>query len=173
MSLPTWTDLQNFNSTSSSNPYMSYVGWETTSNDDANLYFLFSETNLVALRDQIADALYGVDPQGRKIHVALDKIANVLSNVYRNVKRTRVGDIHSRFIVPQEQLRCDMREINNVTVNIIVRAIKDEYETTENNKKLTVWNSLYGDFNKEGLRAHAPIKIRRKHPQYMAFNFNY
>ena len=31
----------------------------------------------------------------------------------------------------------------------------------------------YGDFNKEGLRAYPPIKLRNKHPQYMAFNMNY
>ena len=43
----------------------------------------------------------------------------------------------------------------------------------EANKKLTIWNTVYGDFNKEGLRGHSQIKIREKHPQYMAFNMNY
>ena len=40
-----------------------------------------------------------------------------------------------------------------------------------------VWNiwtgTLYGDFNKAGLRRHPKIKLRERHPQYMAFNMNY
>ena len=43
----------------------------------------------------------------------------------------------------------------------------------EENHKLSVWNTIYGEFNEKGLRAHPPIKIRKKHPQYMAFNMNY
>jgi hypothetical protein len=75
--------------------------------------------------------------------------------------------------VPQAQARCDMRSIINQTINIITSQIRNEMEMAQNNKKLTVWTTLLGDFNKEGLRSHAPIKIRRKHPQYMAFNMNY
>jgi len=44
---------------------------------------------------------------------------------------------------------------------------------TENNKKLSIWNSVYGEFNEKGLRAHPPIKIRKKRPQRMMFNMNY
>jgi hypothetical protein len=173
MELPSWTQLQNVNLTNDNSSYMAYVGWDATSSGDKNLEYLFSEANLTALQRQVADALVGVDPQGRKIMVALDKIANVLTNVYQNVTRTRVGDIYSRYVVPQDQSRCDLREVNNVAVNIIVRSIRDEYETIENNKKLTVWTTVLGDFNKEGLRSHPPIKIRRRHPQHMAFNMNY
>ena len=61
----------------------------------------------------------------------------------------------------------------NQTVNIIVSAIKDEIEITEQNKKLTAWTTVLGDFNEQGLRSHAPIKLRERHPQYMAFNMNY
>lgn len=173
MELPSWTQLQNVNLTQDNSSYMAYVGWNATSSGDKTLEYLFSEANLTALQGQIADALVGVDPQGRRIMMALDKIANVLTNVYQNSTRTHVGDIHSRYIVPQDQSRCDPREINNVTVNIIVRSIRDEYETIANNKKLTIWTTVLGDFNKEGLRSHPPIKIRRKHPQHMAFNMNY
>ena len=41
------------------------------------------------------------------------------------------------------------------------------------NNTLDIWNTVYGDFNKAGLRAHPKIKLREKHPQYMAFNMNY
>lgn len=96
-----------------------------------------------------------------------------MSNVYRFGTRTNIGDIYSRFIIPQEQSRNDMRTIVNQTINIIVSNIKNQMGMEEANKKLTVWTTLLGDFNKEGLRAHGHIKLRRKHPQYMAFNMNY
>lgn len=171
--LLTWSNLQNTNETPYNSSYMAYVGWQNTSNDDPTITYLFSEANLMALQAQIAHALQGVEPQGREIRVTLPRIAEVLSNMYQNATRTRVGDIYSRYIVPQDQNRCDVREINNLTINVIVRAVKDEYETIANNQRLTVWSTLLGDFNKEGLRSHPPIKIRRRHPQYMAFNMNY
>jgi hypothetical protein len=93
--------------------------------------------------------------------------------VYRNGTRPNVGDIHTRYIIPPIQTRNDIRDINNQTIGIIVSAIRDEMETTENNKRLTIWNTLYGDFNEAGLRQHPIIKIRKRHPHYMAFNMNY
>ena len=173
MSLPVWSELQNANNTIHNASYMAHVGWEATSQNNPEIELLFSEGNISALSAQISDCLQGVDPKGRMIRVSADKIANVLSNVYKNRSRPRIGDIFSRYIIPQDQDRCDLREVNNQTANIIVRSIKDEIEMAENNKKLTVWNTVLGDFNKEGLRAHPPIKIRRRHPQHMAFNMNY
>ena len=35
----------------------------------------------------------------------------------------------------------------------------------ENNKKLTIWTTVFGDFNSHGLRSHAPIKLRERKPQ--------
>jgi hypothetical protein len=128
---------------------------------------------LDSISKAITKLLEGVDPQNRPIIVSNENIASVMSNVYRFGTRTNIGDIYSRFIIPQEQARNDMRTIVNQTINIIVSNIKNQTGMEEANKKLTVWTTLLGDFNKEGLRAHAPIKLRRKHPQYMAFNMNY
>ena len=58
-------------------------------------------------------------------------------------------------------------------IQSITSQIKDQYEMTECNNSLDIWNQVYGDFNKAGLRAHPKIKLREKHPQYMAFNMNY
>ncbi|NBN98614.1 MAG: hypothetical protein EBV19_05150 [Flavobacteriia bacterium] len=152
---------------------MAHPGWEYTSSGFANIEDLFSEKMIDEISTQITDALVGVDPQGRKIRLSNERILEVLSNVYQNATTPNIGDIHTRYIIPQEQPRNDPREIVNQTINLIVNAIKTQVEVTENNKQLTIWNSLYGDFNEKGLRAHAPIKIRRRHPQYMAFNMNY
>lgn len=168
--LPTWSNLKN---SSFNGNFMANVGWEVTNEGNPAIDFLYSEDNLNELSKAITYALQGVDKYNRKIIVSNDNIASVLSNVYRFGTRQSIGDIHSRFIIPQSQPRCDLRSINNQTINIIVSQIKNQTEMEENNKKLTVWSSLLGDFNKEGLRSHEPIKIRKKHPQYMAFNMNY
>jgi hypothetical protein len=61
----------------------------------------------------------------------------------------------------------------NQTINLIVNDVKNNLETEENNKKLTIWTTVYGDFNEQGLRSHPPIKIRNKKPASMQFNMNY
>jgi hypothetical protein len=182
MSLPNYSEtlqsvnckkLNNFHDTSAEMAYQRYVGWTNTSSQDANLNYLYSPENLLELQVVIKNSLKGVHPEGKDIIVSTNQIAEVLSNVYENGTRTGIGDIYSRYIIEQEKPRCDIRTLNNQTVQAIVNQIKTEFEVQENNKKLTIWTSVYGDFNKEGLRAHPPIKIRKKHPQYMAFNMNY
>lgn len=149
------------------------VGWDYTQEDNEKVAFIFSKTNMDYLSKTISDALDGVDPENRRIIIPDDKIANVLNSVYRNGTRPNIGDIYTRYNIPPIQTRNDIREINNQTISIIVSYIKDEVQMTENNKSLTVWNTLYGDFNEQGLRSHPIIKIRKRHPQYMAFNMNY
>lgn len=149
------------------------VGWQQTSEDNEKIAFIFSRQNLDYLSQTISDALDGVDPQNRRIIIPHDKIANVLNTIYLNGTRPNIGDIYTRYIIPPIQTRNDIRDINNQTITIIVSYIKNEIEMEQNNKSLTVWNTLYGDFNKEGLRQHPIIKIRKRHPQYMAFNMNY
>jgi len=171
--LPTSTQLMNGHDTSAETAYNAFVGWENTSDDNPMVSALYSVENVDAVSRAITSALTGVHPENKKIIVPNETIIQMLSNIYLNGTRPNIGDIHSRFIVPQNQPRCDLRSINNQTINILVRAIKDEFQVTENNKRLSIWSTVYGDFNEQGLRAHAPIKIRRRHPQYMAFNMNY
>lgn len=150
------------------------VGWDKTVEDNEKYEFIFSPKNLDYLSNTISDALRGVDPQNRKIIIPHDKICNVLSTVYKYGTRCNVGDIYSRYNIQPIEVRNDIKDINNQTINIIVSAIRDEIEMTQNNKKLSIWNSaLKGDFNPVGIRSHAPIKIRKRMPQRMMFNMNY
>ena len=153
--------------------FYAHVGWNETSNDSEALNYLFSESTLNTISNQISDSLRGLDKEGRRIVIPNDKIGNVLSSVFRFGTRTNIGDIYTHDTIPDNQSRNDIRNIINQTINIIVSAIRDEFEIIENNKKLSIWNSVYGDFNSQGLRQHAPIKLRQRHPQYMAFNMNY
>jgi hypothetical protein len=93
--------------------------------------------------------------------------------VYRFGTRTDIGAIYSKDTIPNIEERNDIRNFINQTITIVVSAIRDEIEMTENNKKLSIWDTVLGDFYSQGLRQHPPIKLRNKHPQYMAFNMNY
>lgn len=153
--------------------FQAHVGWEQTSSDSEALAYLFADSTLNVISNQISDALRGVDPQGRRIIIPVDKISNVLSSVYRFGTRTDIGAIYSKDTIPNIEERNDIRNFINQTITIVVSAIRDEIEMTENNKKLSIWDTVLGDFNSQGLRQHPPIKLRNKHPQYMAFNMNY
>jgi len=150
-----------------------FVGYDESSGAMPITKYLFSKENLDILQTLISNATAGLDPQGRRIRVPHNIIAGVLSSVLRNGRRTHIGDIYTRYIIPQDHARNDADNLNLQTLNIIVSTIKDEYETIENNKKLSVWNTVYGDFNPQGLRAHPPLRIRRRAPQRMMFNMNY
>jgi hypothetical protein len=171
--LPSYSELKNYKDTSTDFGYQSYVGWEHTSQMDDHLKYLYSVENLSNLQKIITKSLEGVHPDGKDIIVPLNEIASSLSNIFENANRTNIGDIHTRYIVPQETPRNDCKTINEQTIQAIVSLLRTQFQVEKNNKKLTVWNTLYGDFNKEGLRAYPPIKLRNKHPQYMAFNMNY
>ncbi len=171
--LPTYSELCNQQYTNNDMSYQSYVGWENTSNQSLPLEYLYSIENLSQLQTIIKESLQGVHPEGKNIIVPLETIASVISNIFQNVNRTQIGDIYTVFTIPQETPRNDVHTINEQTVQAIVSMLRNQFEIEENNKKLTVWNTMYGDFNKEGLRSHPPIKLRNRHPQYMAFNMKY
>ncbi len=155
------------------NGYSKFAGWGQTIQDRPDYQSLWTPERLLLIQAKITQLLDGVDETGRQIQVPIDTIASVLSNVYES-NRPEVGSIYSRYIqMEPESNRNDIREIIDRTINIIVSQVKNELLTIEQNKKLTIWNTLYGDFNKEGLRQHTPIKIRNKHPQLMAFQMNY
>lgn len=168
---------------------MRYVGWFATSDmcsGDQSLFnqekyqdgspcyeCLFTCETLEKISKKITQLLEGVDSKGRNIVVPLDKIAHVVSQVYQS-QNPIVGDIYSRYIISGiESVRNDIRQIIDRTISIIVTTIKDEFEVTENNNKLTIWTTLLGDDNAHGLRAHAPIKLKNRGPDRHQFNMNY
>ena len=53
-------------------------------------------------------------------------------------------------------------------IEVIFTDVRNNIEMAENNSKLNIWDAtLMGDFNRKGLRQHAPIKIREKTPDVM------
>jgi hypothetical protein len=134
---------------------------------------VFSDENISKLSAVITESTKGLDPENRNIVVPPGRIAEVLSSIFRNGTRTHIGDIYTRFIIPQDRGRNDLENINMQALNTIIATIRDEYETIQNNKKLSVWTTVLGDFNSHGLRSYPVLKMRRRMPQRMMFNMNY
>ena len=134
---------------------------------------LFKPETIRQISNKLTYLLRGVDPDGKKIIVTDDVIYNTLSGVFANY-RPVVGDIYSRFQIMNNELeRNDVQDMINQTIQIIYVYLRNEIAMEENNKKLTIWTTIYGDFNKHGLRQTPPIKVRRRRPDPMLFNMNY
>jgi hypothetical protein len=155
-----------------------YVGWDTTITHGnaftTNCYRnLFSDETMDMISNTITESLDGVDSRGRKIKVSKQAIRDLLNSVYQENMSRGVGDIFSRYQVVNEESRDDYRDMIHRTIEIAVSQIRTQLEMEENNNKLSIWNTVLGDFNENGLRSHAPIKTRKKKPDSMLFNMNY
>ena len=153
------------------NKYMKYVGYPQS--DDHQHAWLFEPSTLKMISQKITELLQGVESTGRDIVVTERVICNVLSTLTINQNPLNIGDIYTVDIIPTPEGRKDLQAYTNMTIALIVNAIKNEYGITECNKKLSIWTTILGDFNKHGLRSHSPIKLRKKTPQRMMFNMNY
>jgi len=115
----------------------------------------------------------GVDPLNRPITVPNSTIHDIMNNVYQSY-RPPTGDIHSRYIVESGTTsESYVQNMIDQVIEIITSTIRNTVEMEENNKKLTVWTTVYGDFNKHGLQQHSQIKIRKKRPTPMQFHMRY
>lgn len=147
-----------------------YVGYDESTDCMSDL---FSEKNLNSMSNEITKRLKGVDKNGRDIVVPLRTIGGVLSSVYLDGRDKSIGDVFTRYNIINNDVDRLAQILILQTIQIIVDQIRNEYEMKDNNEKMSVWNSILGDYNENGLRQHSPIKIRQNHPQYMMFNMNY
>jgi len=132
----------------------------------------FSPNTVRLISQKVTELLMGVHPKNRPIIVPDRTICSVMSTVY-NHYRPETGDIYSRFIIPTNQQQSDVQNMIDQVIEIIVSNVRTTYGIQECNSNLTVWTSLYGDFNEHGLLQHPPIKVQNKRPDPMMFNMNY
>lgn len=148
-----------------------YVGYSTADNPYIQEYF--SKETLRLISKKVTQLLMGVDPKNRPIIVPDHIISNVMGSVQESF-RPQTGDIYSRYNIPSgDSSGGYIQSMIDQTIEIITMDVKNNLEMEENNKKLTVWTTVYGDFNKEGLRQHPPIKILHKRPNPFEFHMNY
>jgi hypothetical protein len=149
--------------------YSRYVGWEET-NDQIKYYY--SQETVKLISKKVSEILEGVDSQNRKIVVPDQTIINVMNGIELSY-RPETGDIFGRYNVPKSSPTNYLQDMIDQTIELITSDVRNNIETDQNNKKLTVWTTVYGDFNNHGLRQHAPIKVRNKRPNPLQFNMNY
>lgn len=134
-------------------------------------YFDISTINTISRK--VTELLQGVDPQNRSIIVPDSTIRSVMNDIYKNY-RPPTGDIYSRYTIPSGTSTVSyVQNMIDQTIEVITSEVRNNLEMEENNKKLSIWTTVYGDFNAHQLRQHPPIKIRNKRPQPMAFQMNY
>ncbi len=150
--------------------YYRYVGYKE-SNECIRAYFSADTVNIIS--NKVTELLMGVDPLNRPIIVPDENICAVMSAIFDNF-RPATGDIYSRYNIPQgDGVGSYVQSMIDQTIEVITTDVRNNLEMEENNKKLTAWTTVYGDFNQHGLRQHAPIKIRNRRPDPMQFNMNY
>jgi hypothetical protein len=87
--------------------------------------------------------------------------------------RPPTGDIYTRYVIPTGKGPDDyVQNMIDQVIEIIVTQAKTHYAVDESNRKLTVWNTILGDFNPVGIQSHSFIKINENKAP-MLFNMNY
>jgi len=150
--------------------YYRYVGW-TVSEQDFDRRF-FSRETIESIQKQTTQLLKCLRSDGRPIIVAERVISHVMSQIY-NKYRPQLGDIYTIFNIPAAEPRNDMKLLTDLVVETIYKNIVDETQMEENNKRLTVWTSVLGDFNEHGLRQYTTIKTVKDNINKVRFNMNY
>lgn len=132
----------------------------------------FNKKTTTLISKKVTQLLIGVDEFNRRIIVPDHIIENVMSDVYDSF-RPQTGSIYSRYTVSSEYTPNEYQTLVNQVIEIIVSDVKNNIEIEQNNKKLSAWTTVLGDFNDHGLRRHDVIKTNNKHPQRGLFNMNY
>lgn len=152
------------------NNFVQHVGY-TESNACIRDYF--SAKNINTISRIVTQLLQGVDPHNRPIIVPNRTICSVMSSIYQNF-RPPTGDIYGRYNVPSGiSAQSYVQSMIDQTIEIIVSDVRNNLETEENNSKLSIWTTVLGNFNENGLRSHPEIKTKKNRPAPFQFNMNY
>lgn len=146
-----------------------YVGGATQEFQYQNYYF--NDGMVCNIQNYLAEALRPYEKEKRKVIVSKEIIITVMQKIISDRIPT-VGNIYTHTVMPTLS-NTDTMDVVNRTIQVIYTNLKNEMEMEMTNSKLSVWSTLYGEFNKEGLRSHPPVKIRKNKPQSMLFNMNY
>jgi hypothetical protein len=149
-----------------------YIGWSTISDWNPLVQRLFTKTTVKCIQEKTAEYLVGVDPSGKKIMPTERVVIAAMHSIFKNFHPT-TGDIYGKYTVVNQSQRDDYSYIVDQTISLLVQGIRDDLGMAEQNQKLTIWTTLYGDFNDHGLRQTPPIKINNKRPDPMLFHMRY
>lgn len=162
------TGLRNHNPYASTN-YTRYVGYNS---ENPLRAALFNKPVFDLIKRKVSELTRGVHPEGKIIAVTDDVVKNRLDQVCE-LYQPETGAIYTRYNFGDVGEANYPMEVIDIVVNSMVKQIKDEFEMIACNNNLTIWTTLYGDFNEHGLRQYPPIKINNRRSDRMQFNMNY
>lgn len=139
-----------------------YVGWDESYDC---VKTLFSQQTINFISSEITKYLQGVGPDNRPIIVPDKTIISVLNNIYDSY-RPATKDIYGRYNIPQENNQTYFQDIISQTIEVIYNDVKNNIQLDNCNSTLNIFDSIYGDFNRQGLRAHSKIKTREKNTNH-------
>lgn len=145
---------------------MRYVGW--TSDIDIP-HSLYSQETVNYISQTVTKYLYPI--MKKAIIVPDEQIREMINSVWETEKGGDMADIYTKDTFDFN--KNGSNRIVCITIQSITSQIKNQHEMTVANNSLDIWNQLYGDFNKCGLRAHSKIKLRECRPHPMQFHMNY
>jgi hypothetical protein len=149
--------------------YVKHVGYDQ--NNTVTKKFFSSDT-VEIISHKVTELLQGVDAQNRPIIVPNKTICHLMDSVYSNY-RPQTGDIHGRYNIHGDGTSNYIQNMIDEVIEIIVSDVRNNLEMEEHNSKLSIWTTVFGDFNQHGLQQHSKIKVRNKRPASMQFNMNY
>ena len=142
--------------------FMRFVGWKE-SNYCVQKYFSKDTVRLISYK--LTELLQGVDPQGRPIIVPDKTISSVMDSIYDSY-RPPTGDVYGRYNVPTDEPQNYVQSMIDQVIEVIFADVRNNLGMDECNSKLSIWTTVMGDFNTNGLRQHSPIKIREKNTSH-------
>lgn len=147
-----------------------YVGWSVTRGELDKRFF--TQKTLQDISNQLATLLKCLRKDGRPVVVADKVIAHMMSEVFSK-NRPQLGNAYFMYNISAAKPRDDYETMKEMVIEMIYNNIKTEYEMEQNNRSLTVWTTVLGDFNKQGLRQYSNLKINEKNINKVRFNMNY
>lgn len=149
-----------------------YVGWFTVADSNPLVQRLFTKTTLRVIQQKTSEYLSGIQQNGKRVIPSERVVVAAMYGIFKNFHPT-TGDIYGKYLVTDQIGRDDYSYIVDQTISLLVQGIRDEMGMVENNQKLTIWNTVLGDFNAHGLRQYPPLKINNKRPDPMLFHMRY
>ena len=138
-----------------------HIGWKEENNCNQGYY---TQDNIKMISQRLSELLKDVDQDGKQIIVTEKVIINAMNTTYTNYRPQ---------VCTQDEPIDIIQEMLDQTIENIASEVRTNIKQDQNNQKLTIWTTLYGDFNKHGLRSHPIIKLRKKRPAPMQFHMNY
>jgi hypothetical protein len=159
---------------------LKFIGWSANQLDcnvPCEQYSdLFKQETVNYIQQQVSN--YLTPMSGKPVMVEDKQIREMITSVW-NIESVRPANIYTKDTFNnvgtqwESPTQTPYKRIVEIVIQSITSQIRNLHEMAECNNSLSIWNSLYGDFNPAGLRAHPKIKLRERRPATMQFNMNY